>query len=1145
MAVDKAWAKKLYDTWRKQQDPQGLLSLTRHYSPEFVLQRFCSGRARSTVVFESRPWNTDREDELLTIYNVEEKNTEETRWSESFGAVDIYWKIIENFSKEAYARDRGTKVFDTLQSVDEQIFRGGLVDPLWQIYQEEQNSGNGTITLSRHTINTLRKFLFLTSSVQNKDDNQHLVLNDDRMTEAKLKRKTFMTEKRLGHERELWLNNTSQILLTHHYDVASNPEVSELDRDDYRANARERFVVFWKPAEKGDEFILTDNSFGCFEGGSLGADAKLNINMDKSEQARHVYTKDYMWHSLYVISPTLVIALCHGSLADRELIRQHQKRYGLGPSLLGGLPHIYPKNYYKDMTRDECRFLDNNWILPPGFANGFSARVYDGNSATAAGVEKETLHFPIQTLQPEQVAKVNAVLLQSRSTPSPLESICVRPSAEQCLLRALAVFEKTDWKKYSTVSQKRGYSTLRKQLKLRNIHRRDTETTNSATSFSSAQSRSSGSGVPITPPEENPFDRRSDPPSSPQTERVRPIVRPHLGTRDPIPDQRPDPLVPSDPNVGPKEQAPPRRTVYRDHRRTAAPEQLVPELEQPRIGRPMSYHEGFPTAITDMPPPSAEQSRSRGSSYFREQKRMAASGQHDSSKEQSRSRGSSFYCVEVPQTLATHPSTSTPLEQSWHTVSSSSSYPDKHTTPNTVRAEPPTPRPRTRKTPSYRDSDTVNIDQTEPSKEQPRPRPTSIYHTTPAPVEQPDQNKNHSSKKPPPYHEKQTTINPEKTEPRQERPKAPRRLSSLRNKHPTIITEQPEPSHEQLQRRGSTKRDKNTEIITEQPPSPGEQRYRRTSTYHDGRKTIIKEQPQSTRKQSRRMSTHRDIPKEIISEQPEASQEHPRHPKKLAPSDKPAKIVADDPEAKREQLRSQRSGYYEKHSKVFDDSEATLETPARTRPQRRTSYREARRPPTIETDDTVLVGPFLSVNDDRNNRVARAAEYVQTQQAFQEQLAFQPIPASAEGVGGIRNTGSAQVPIIGDQKPTPTMANAAMAMPNGTLDSPPRKERRYHTKPAPLEPLTPLETLTPLEGLDPFASSVIVELGAWEDDGSFEDLEDKYEDRSPTWQPRKPTVRFEKTSPKSFRKDGVMRKTSFADIGRVRFMSRRQQHRST
>jgi hypothetical protein len=361
-------------------------------------------------------------------------------------------------------------------------------------------------------------------------------------------------------------------------------------------------------------------------------------------------------------------------------------------------------------------------------------------------------------------------------------------------------------------------------------------------------------------------------------------------------------------------------------------------------------------------------------------------------------------------------------------------------------------------------------------------------------------------------------------------------MSSLRDKHPTIITEQPELSNEQLQRRGSTKRDKNTEIITEQPPSPGQLRYRRTSTYRDGRKITIKEQSQSARKQSRRLSTHHDMPNKIVTEQPEAAQEPPQHPKKSASSDKPAKIVTDEPEAKKEQSRSQRlSASYDKHTKVFDDSEATLETPARTRPQRRTSYREARRPPTIEDDTPVLVEPLLPMGDDqqsRTNRLARAAEYVQTQRAFQ------PLPApSAVEVDGFGVTGSAQVP-NGDPRLAATTTTTTTATLANTLQSPQRKERRYHMKPA------------PLETSPPFTSSVIVELGdgdddvwAWEDEGFVEGLPDIDENRSPTWVPRKPTVRFEKTSPKPFRKDGPLRKTSFADLGRVRFISRRQ-HRS-
>ncbi|KAH0565341.1 hypothetical protein GP486_001259 [Trichoglossum hirsutum] len=1123
--ADKAWAKKLFDTWRQQQDPQGLLSQTRHCPPEFVLRRFCSGRARSIGVFESRPWQTGREDDILTVYDVEDKTIEDVHWSETFGTAGIYSKIIENFSKEAYTRDGRTfKVFDTLQSVDEQIF-GGLADPLWQIYQ---NSGSGSITLSRHTINTLRKFLFLASSVQNKDDIQHLVLNDSRMTEAKNRRKAFMREKKLGHERELWLNNTSKILLSHHYDVASQPEISELDRDDYRANARERFVVFWRPAEKGDEFILTDNSFGCFEGGILGADAKLTIKMDVSEQARHVYTKDYMWHQLYVISPTLLIALCHGSLADKELTRQHRKRYGLGPSLLEKLPHVCPKNYYKDMTRDECRFLDNSWVLPPEFANGFSARVYDRKSAVAEDVERETLCYPILSLESDHVAKVNAVLLQSRSTPSPLESICVRPSAEHCLLRALAAFEKIDWAKNSTVPQRKGYATLRKQLKLRNCYRRDTETTNSATSFSSGQSRSSGSGVPITPPDENPFDRRSDPPSSPRSERVR-QARPHPGARDPMPDQRPDPPASSDPNIGSRERAQPRGPIYRDHRRTVVPEQSAPEQEPPRPSRPVSYHETFPAVNLDMPAPSAEQPRSRGSSYYREQKRMAAMGQSDSSKEQSRSRGSSFYHVEIPQTPTGH--STTPLDQSWHTVASSSSFPDKNMT-NGARPEPTQSRHRPRNTTSYREPDVTNAVQAEAMKLPSRSRPASMYHTT-ASAERPDPNREHSPNRSR-SRDKQPTANAEKAEPKQERPK-PRRMSSLRDKHPTIITEQPEPINEQPQRRGSTKRDKNTEIITEQPPSPGEQRYRRTSTYHDGRKTIIKEPPQSARKQSRRLSTHRDIPNKIVAEQPETAQEPHQHPKKSSSNDKPAKIVTDGPDVKREQSRPYGPPMsQDKHAKVFDDSEATVETPARSRPQRRMSYREARRPPTIEDESPpVLVEPLLPVGDDQqshSSRVARALEYVKTQQAFQPL----PVPSAAEaGAYGI--TGSAQATSNGDSRPAVTAETATMATSANTLQSPQRKERRYHMKPV------------PLESPPPFTSSVIVELGvdddilAWEDEGFVEGLEEIDENSSPTWPPRKPTVRFEKTSPKPYRKEGPARKTSFADLGRVRFMNRRQR----
>ncbi|KAI9854055.1 MAG: hypothetical protein M1813_001567, partial [Trichoglossum hirsutum] len=501
-----------FRTWRQQRDLRNELSQFRPSLPKFVLQKFCSDRARGGS-HQIYSWQADTGDDFITAYDIKGRAIEGTRWQEIFETADTYQERVEKLAEDTFARDK-PEVPDKFQNVNERIF-GGLEGSLWHIYELESN-GDSTLSLSRREVNALHKFLFLASSIRNQGDIQYLVNNDERMVEAKKKRMVFMGGRNLSRERDLWLSNTLQILRNHHYGVPSQPEISELDRDDYRANAHERFAVFWKPAEEGDEFILTDNSFWCFEGGNLGADVE---SMDASEQARHLYTKDYMWHRLYVVSPTLVVALCHGSLIDKELTNQHRNRYGLGRSLLENLPHIHPENYYKDMTRDECRFLDNDWNLPPEFANGFSGRVYDGKSAMAEDVE--TLCYPVLPLESSHVAKVNAVLLQSRDTLSTLKSIksiCIRPSAKQCLLRALVVFEEIDWAENSTVPQRKDYSTLKSQLQRRVRLGGDFGAAGSMSMSTSAQPQSPSSEDVITT--ESPFRRLPNSPSSPSFKRV-------------------------------------------------------------------------------------------------------------------------------------------------------------------------------------------------------------------------------------------------------------------------------------------------------------------------------------------------------------------------------------------------------------------------------------------------------------------------------------------------------------------------------------------------------------------------------------------------------------------------------------------------
>ncbi|KAH0566497.1 hypothetical protein GP486_000115 [Trichoglossum hirsutum] len=104
-------------------------------------------------------------------------------------------------------------------------------------------------------------------------------------------------------------------------------------------------------------------------------------------------------------------------------------------------------------------------------------------------MENETLRYPILSLDSYQVTKVNAVLLQSRGALSPLELMCIRPSAEHCLLRALELFDKIFQSKNSIVPQ-RDYNILTNKLRCRVRFRKDAKTADSIFTFSDSNVRS-------------------------------------------------------------------------------------------------------------------------------------------------------------------------------------------------------------------------------------------------------------------------------------------------------------------------------------------------------------------------------------------------------------------------------------------------------------------------------------------------------------------------------------------------------------------------------------------------------------------------------------------------------------------------------
>lgn len=276
----------------------------------------------------------------------------------------------------------------------------------------------------------------------------HLLAHDEHMEDARIRRRRHIEAYGLDHARDVWLQNAEQILDTPHYEVAENCGIFDLDREDYRANARERFMVFWQ-APPGDEFVLTDGAFGGFEGGQIGAKKSSQINMTSNEHEQHKYTRDFMWHQLFVLSPTLVVALCQGTLMHPDLTKSQRKRWGLRRSLLEDLPHEIPSNYYKDFAKGEATFFKPGWTLPQDVEQAFGGNAVKHNSR-----KDDELVFPLQKLSPQQVARVNNVFLHNQERGALVRSVCVRPpESYYSLYHSLSQFRQSPWAKYSAELQ--------------------------------------------------------------------------------------------------------------------------------------------------------------------------------------------------------------------------------------------------------------------------------------------------------------------------------------------------------------------------------------------------------------------------------------------------------------------------------------------------------------------------------------------------------------------------------------------------------------------------------------------------------------------------------------------------------------------
>ena len=184
----------------------------------------------------------------------------------------------------------------------------------------------GSLTLTKPEKDTLRKFLFLMKYRNGVFFSRFNVATiDDYTADDKEKMRKYMQNHGFQSPREVWLANIHAFI-----ELEMDPRRKwhiDIQRSAYPDDALlfilhvdQSYMAFCKPQSVDDEFVLTDNVFGIFEGPN-----SLAMNPVTSELDRGIWTE---WHNFAPVSSSLLIILrsiylpgdVHGAVVDSKKI---------------------------------------------------------------------------------------------------------------------------------------------------------------------------------------------------------------------------------------------------------------------------------------------------------------------------------------------------------------------------------------------------------------------------------------------------------------------------------------------------------------------------------------------------------------------------------------------------------------------------------------------------------------------------------------------------------------------------------------------------------------------------------------------------------------------------------------------------------
>ncbi|KAF8537001.1 hypothetical protein BDD12DRAFT_848587 [Trichophaea hybrida] len=246
-----------------------------HFIPRFILRNYANltapapapnsvprSRARRGGGRRGRGYHQQQQntrDGMLKLLNLQTMELEEQPLSKAFGLRDMY----RDFDRSNPDQHRIEQKLSALESKAGTILANA---------QKAFTSGKDSVQMLRGERDTLRKFLFImmyrNKMFYGRYNHQSA---DDYKADDRVKMLAYMKEKGFEKPIDVWFANLEAILDLH-MDAEQNWAMKIMEKaypDDaawFFKNMQMYFMTFCTPKDPKDEFLLTENVYGIFEG---------------------------------------------------------------------------------------------------------------------------------------------------------------------------------------------------------------------------------------------------------------------------------------------------------------------------------------------------------------------------------------------------------------------------------------------------------------------------------------------------------------------------------------------------------------------------------------------------------------------------------------------------------------------------------------------------------------------------------------------------------------------------------------------------------------------------------------------------------------------------------------------------------------